>query len=85
MDASPPPALSEMSEESAGKKVDEDVKESFTVRNIHEEAYFTDLPPVGREVEAKEAYAELLAQFAHACSQDPCLPEGFEEAFSQGI
>ena len=86
------PVPPEMSEESAGKKIDEDVKEFFMVRNIHEEAYFTDLPPkfrskmveklVGRAVEAKEADAKLLAQFfAYASSKDACLPEAFEEGF----
>jgi len=37
---SPSPVPPEMSEESALKKIDEDVKEFFAVRNIHEEAYY---------------------------------------------
>jgi translation initiation factor 4G len=87
------PILPEMSEDSAMKKIDEDVKEFFMVRNVHEEGYFTDLPPkfrsrvveklVGRAVEAKEGDAQLLAQFfAHASSKDACSPEAFEEGFS---
>jgi len=65
----------------------------FAVRNIHEEGYFTDLPPkfrsrmveklVGRAVEAKQADAELLAQFfADASTKDLCSPTAFEDGFS---
>ena len=93
VNGSPSPVPPEMSEVSASRKIEEDVKEIFAVRNIHEEAYFTDLPPkfrsklveklVGRVVEAKEADAELLAQFfANASSKDICSPEAFEEGFS---
>jgi translation initiation factor 4G len=93
VDDSPSPIPLQMSEKSAMKKIDEDVKEFFMVRNIHEEGYFTDLPPkfrskvveqlVGRAVEAKEGDAQLLAKFfAHASSKDACSPEAFEEGFS---
>jgi translation initiation factor 4G len=93
VDDTPSPVPLEMSEESAVKKIDEDVKEFFAVRNTHEEAYFTDLLPrfrskmveklVARVVEAKEADAELLAQFfANASSKDLCSPEAFEEGFA---
>jgi translation initiation factor 4G len=90
VDDSPSPVAAEMSEKSALKKIDEDAKEFFAVRNIHEDDYFTDLPPkfhskvveklAGRAVEAKAADAELLAQFfAHASSKGLCAPEAFEE------
>lgn len=93
MDESPSPIPPEMSEVTAMKKIDEDVKEFFMVRNVHEEGYFTDLPPkfrskvveklVGRVVEAKEGEAQLLAQFfTHASSKDACTPDAFEEGFS---
>ena len=93
VDGGPSPIPPEMSEETAMKKIDEDAKEFFMVRNVHEEGYFTDLPPkfrskvveklVGRAVEAKEGDAQLLAQFfAHASSKDACSPETFEEGFS---
>ena len=91
-DGSPSPVPLELSEETAVKKIGEDVKEFFMVRNTNEEAYFTDLPPkfrskmveklVAKAVEAKEADATLLAQFfAHASSKDACSPEAFEEGF----
>jgi translation initiation factor 4G len=90
VDGGPSPVAAEMSEDSALKKIDEDAKEFFAVRNIHEEAYFADLPLkfhskvveklAGRAIEAKPADAELLAQFfAHASSKGLCAPETFEE------
>ena len=87
-----PPSAIEMSEESALKKASEDTKEFFNVRNIEEDAYFTDLPPkfrsklveklVGHVVEAKEVDARLLADFfARAVLRGLCSPEAFEEGF----
>ncbi len=87
--ASPAPG---MSEDSAMKKIAEDVKEFFNVRNTGDDGYFIELPPkfrsklveklVAHVVEAKDADAHLLSEFfACATSKEICLPESFEEGF----
>jgi len=81
-----------LSEDSAMKKIAEDVKEFFNVRNMQEDAYFTELPHkyrsklveklVGHVVEAKEAEARLLSDFfGYATSKEICSSESFEEGF----
>ncbi|KAF8070722.1 armadillo-type protein [Lyophyllum atratum] len=87
-------ALAEMTEEQATKKIAEDLKEFFAVRNLDEaEVYFTGLPAVHHfrlvdkftthAVEAKEADAELLAQFfTRVVSKELSSPAAFEEGLS---
>ncbi|KAF9529696.1 hypothetical protein CPB83DRAFT_893220 [Crepidotus variabilis] len=86
------PVAPEMTEKDAAKKLDEDIKEFFSVKNM-DEGYFTDLPVKLRfklvetftsaVLEKKEADAQLLAKFfAHAASKGACSPESFEEGFS---
>lgn len=83
-----------MSDDEANKKIGEDLKEFFAVRNLDEaEVYFSALPAahhsrlveklVGTAVESKEANAQLVADFfTRAVSKELCTPEAFEEGFS---
>ena len=96
----PPPASEDepevhahMSEADARKKIDEDVKEFFAVRNMEEaDVYFTNLPEehrfrlvdklVGSALESKEADAILVSEFfAQAASKGQCSSEVFEAGF----
>lgn len=82
-----------MSEAEANKKIAEDIKEFFSVRNIDEsEEYFTKLPPehhhrliekmVSKAIESKEADGKLVAgAFARAVEKDLCAVSAFEEGF----
>jgi len=82
-----------MTEAGAKKKIDEDLKEFFAVRNLDEaEFYFTDLPAqfhvtlidklVTKAVESKEADAKLVGDFfSRAVSKELCTPAAFEEGF----
>lgn len=82
-----------MSEDEASKKIAEDIKEFFAVRNIDEsEEYFTKLPPeyhhqlvhkmVSKAVESKEADGKLVADaFARATEKKLCSISAFEEGF----
>jgi hypothetical protein len=73
MDGGPSPVAAEMSEDSVLKKIDEDTKEFFAVRNIHEEAYFADLP-----LKFRSKVVEKLAGRAIE-AKGLCAPETFEE------
>jgi len=85
------PAVPEMSEADAKKKIAEDSKEFFAVRNLDEaEVYFTALPAtfhsklvdklVSHAVESKPADAQLVADlFARAASKELCSSTAFEE------
>lgn len=87
-------AVTEITQDEAMKKIDEDVKEFFGVRSLDEaEIYFTNLPPVhhfrlvhmlaSAAVEAKEADAQLLADlFARATSKKLCDVDALEEGLS---
>jgi translation initiation factor 4G len=82
-----------MSEADAKKKIDEDSKEFFSVRNLEEaEVYFTNLTPEHRfrlvdnlvtsAIESKEADAQLVGDlFSHAVSKDLCSMATLEEGF----
>ncbi|KAG2130427.1 armadillo-type protein [Suillus bovinus] len=84
------PTSTAMSEADAKKKVDEDVKEFFAVRNLEEaEVYFTNLPDehrfrlvnklVASALESKEADARLVGEFfAQATSSGQCTLEVIE-------
>ena len=84
----------EMTEEAAMKKISEDLKEFFAVRNLEEaEVYFSGLPPqhhrllvdkiVSTAVESKEDDAKLVSQFfALAVSKELCSPASFEEGLT---
>jgi translation initiation factor 4G len=84
----------EMTEEDADKKIGEDSKEFFAVRNLDEaEVYFSALPIVhhrrlveklvGTAVEGKEADAQLVADFlTRAVSKELCSVDALEEGFS---
>ncbi|KAH0588820.1 hypothetical protein H2248_004620 [Termitomyces sp. 'cryptogamus'] len=83
----------EMTEEQATKKIDEDLKEFFAVRNLDEaEVYLTSLSAphhfrlvdkfTSRAVESKEAEAQLLAElFARAVEKELVSAEAFEAGF----
>lgn len=83
-----------MTEDEALKKIAEDSKEFFGVRNLDEaEVYFTNLPPVhhfrlvdklaSSAVENKELEAQLVADFfARAASKKLCTATAFEEGLS---
>jgi len=96
----PPPASEDepevpvqMTETDAKKKIDEDVKEFFAVRNMEEaDVYFTNLADehrfhlvdrlVGSALESKEADAVLVSEFfAQAASKGQCTSEVFEAGF----
>jgi translation initiation factor 4G len=82
-----------MSEVEGNKKIAEDIKEFFAVRNIDEsEDYFTKLSPehhhrlvtemVSKAVELKEADGKLVADaFARATEKKLCSISAFEEGF----
>ncbi|KAI6029329.1 hypothetical protein BKA83DRAFT_4217320 [Pisolithus microcarpus] len=84
----------QMSEEDAKKKIDEDVKEFFAVRNLEEaDAYLTALTEehrfrlvdklVSSALESKEADARLVADFfSRSASQQECSPDVFEAGFT---
>lgn len=83
-----------MSAADAKKKIGEDLKEFFAVRNLEEaESYFTNLPPVhhillvdtlvSRALESKEVDAKLVHDFfAVASEKDLCSIQAFEAGFS---
>jgi translation initiation factor 4G len=82
-----------LSEADANKKIDEDIKEFFAIRNVDEgEDYFDKLPAefrhklvdkiVTRAIESKEADAQLAADlFARAVKKGLCSAEAFEQGF----
>ncbi|KAL5512629.1 hypothetical protein ACEPAG_3282 [Sanghuangporus baumii] len=82
-----------MSKEQAEKKVDQDRKEFFAIRDLDEgEEYFSALPTEHRHIlieklilyalEAKETEARLVADlFERAISRNLCSPATFEEGF----
>ncbi|THH03389.1 hypothetical protein EW145_g6297 [Phellinidium pouzarii] len=82
-----------MSKEQAEKKIDQDAKEFFAIRNLDEaENYFAALPAEHRHllvsklvlhsIESKEADAKLVAElFERAISRNLCSPASFEEGF----
>ncbi|KAF7315030.1 MI domain-containing protein [Mycena indigotica] len=84
----------EMSDEAADRKVAEDSKEFFAIRNLDEaEAYFSALPPAhhprlveklaGSALEAKESDAQLVADlFGRVSSKELCSAEAFEEGLA---
>lgn len=84
---------SSMSKEQAEKKVDQDKKEFFAIRDLDEgEEYFSALPTEHRRIlieklvlhalEAKEAEARLVADlFERVASRNICSPATFEEGF----
>ena len=81
----------EMTEEATHKKISEDLKEFFAVRNLEEaEVYFGGLPSqhhhllvdkiVSTAVESKEDDAKLVSQFfALAATKELCSAASFEE------
>ena len=83
-----------MSADDAKKRVAEDAKEFFAVRNLSEaEVYFTKLPVehhhllidklVTAALDKKEFDAHLVADlFARAVSKNFCSPATFEEGFT---
>ena len=86
------PVKSEMSKEQAERKVDEDIREFFAIRNLDEaDDYFIKLPPeyyallvekvVMRAIESKEADAQLVAGLLErGCSKglrSPVTLQGF--------
>ena len=84
----------EMTEEAALKKINEDLKEFFAVRNLEEaEVYFSSLPAqhhhhlldkiVSSAVESKEDDAKLVSQFfTLAASKELCSSASFEEGLT---
>lgn len=81
-----------MSDSDAKKKIEEDLKEFFAVRNLDEAEDYLRLPPqhhhtlvdklVSTAIESKEADAQLVADFfARASSKNLCSAEAFEEGF----
>jgi translation initiation factor 4G len=82
-----------MSEADAKKRIDEDSKEFFAVRNLEEaEIYFTNLTDehrfrlvdklVTQAIESKEADAQLVGDFfSRAVSKELCSQVSFEEGF----
>lgn len=83
-----------MSEDEAYKKIAEDIKEFFAVRNVDEsEEYFTKLPQehhhrlidkmVSKAIESKEADGKLVADaFSRAIEKKLTSISAFEEGFS---
>lgn len=83
-----------MTKEQAQKKIEQDVKEFFAIRNLEEaEVYFTKLPVEYRHmlvdklvvtaVESKEADAKFVAEyFEWAIGKNLCSPASFEEGFT---
>ena len=86
-------ASQEMSEDEANKKIAEDIKEFFSIRNIDEsEEYFSKLPSehhhrlvdkmVSKAIESKEADGKLVADaFVRAAEKNLCSISVFEEGF----
>ncbi|KAJ7350760.1 hypothetical protein DFH08DRAFT_695670, partial [Mycena albidolilacea] len=86
-------AAPEMSKDDADKKIAEDSKKFFAVRNLDEaEVYFSALPTVhhprlveklvGTAVEGKEALAQLVADFlGRVVSKEFCSVDALEEGF----
>jgi translation initiation factor 4G len=84
-----------MSREAAQKKVNEDVKELFAVRNLDEaEEYFKALPSVHHPrlidqilmqvLDKKEADAKFVAEFfERAAEKQLCTPANFEQGFER--
>ncbi|KAJ8489573.1 hypothetical protein ONZ45_g13535 [Pleurotus djamor] len=82
-----------MTSEVAKKKIEEDIKEFFAVRNLEEaEVYFSGLPSehhpklvdklLSHALESKQADAELVGSlFTRASSKDLCSSASFEEGF----
>lgn len=87
-------APAEMSEADAKRKLDEDLKEFKSIRNLDEgEEYFRSLPAahhallvdkfVSWAVESKEADAQLVADlFARGVSKSLCASNAFETGFA---
>lgn len=87
-------AASEMSEEDANKKISEDLKEFFAIRDLDEaEVYFSALPVahhhrlvdrlVGTAVDSNVANVQLVADFfTRVVSKELCSVDAFEEGFS---
>jgi len=83
----------EMTDDQAHKKIQEDVKEFFALRNLDEgEVYLTALPAqhhsklidklVSSAVESKEADAKLAADlFGRAASKNLCSQDALEQGF----
>lgn len=83
-----------MSEAKVKARVEEDLKEFFTSRDLDEaEHYFTELLTehrhllvdklIAKTVESKEADAELVARlFRRIVSRDICSPAEFEQGFT---
>ena len=86
-----PQAMSEAEE--TNKKIAENIKEFFSIRNIDEsEKYFAELPSeyhhllvdkmVSKAIESKEADGKLVADaFARAAEKNLCSTSSFEEGF----
>ena len=86
-------APQEMSEGEANKKIAEDIKEFFSIRNIDEsEEYFSKLPSehhhrlvdkmVSKAIESKEVDGKLVADaFARANEKNLCSISSLEEGF----
>jgi translation initiation factor 4G len=84
----------EMTEDAAMKKIREDLKEFFAVRNLEaSEVYFSSLPSqhhhflvdkiVSNAVESKEDDAKLVSEFfALAISKELCSAASFEEGLT---
>ena len=82
-----------MTEEQAKKKIENDVKEFFAIRNLDEaEDYFTALPNTLRHllvdrlvtsaIESKEADAKLVSDFfERAVSKNLCSADALEQGF----
>ncbi|KAM5542985.1 hypothetical protein V8D89_003369 [Ganoderma adspersum] len=89
-----PTGTPSLSEADAKKRIDEDLKEFFSIRDLSEaEVYFTKLPSehrhllvdklVTKAVESKQADAQLVADlFDRAISRNICSPASFEEGFT---
>ncbi|KAG6824193.1 hypothetical protein H0H92_007679 [Tricholoma furcatifolium] len=87
------PSAVEMTEEQALKKIGEDSKEFFAVRNLDEaKVYFSGLPSVhhfrlvdkftSHVIESKESNVIVLSQFfARAVEKELCAAAAFEEGF----
>ena len=88
----PPPAA--ISEEEAKSKIDEDVKEFFTIRMLDEaESYFSSLPAehqhrlvdtlVMKSIDMKDPDVNLVGDlFIRVREKDLCSPAVFEEGFN---
>jgi translation initiation factor 4G len=86
-------AAPEMTAAEVKKKIDEDLKEFFAVRNLEEaESYFTQLPAahhstlvdklVSSALESKEADAQLVSDFFSLASEkELCSLQAFEAGF----